>query len=117
MMNSNDADESEDKKHDWKDEKNVEDVKPKIEKMEDEKTEDSEKKVEKSVAEDSSKEAKDASEKTDKENTKVTGKKSEARHAESRYSEVPMNHMFCHICNKHMWDGFVCIIDEINKSA
>ena len=38
--------------------------------------------------------------------TKMTGKKSEARHAESRYAEVPMNHMFCHICNKHMWDGY-----------
>lgn len=115
MINSNEhADESEDKKRDWKDEKNM--VEIKVEKMDDEKTEDSEKKVEKSAAEDSSsKEAKDASEKTEKENTKMTGKKSEVRHAESRYSEVPMNHMFCHICNKHMWDGFVCIIDEINK--
>lgn len=37
----------------------------------------------------------------------MTGKKSEARHAESRYAEVPMSHMFCHICNKHMWDGYV----------
>ncbi|XP_071555506.1 uncharacterized protein Pep isoform X1 [Temnothorax nylanderi] len=102
---SNDVDESEDKKRDWKDEKNTEEAK--VEKAEDEKMEDSEKKVEKSAAEDSpSKEAKDASEKTDKENTKVTGKKSEVRHAESRYAEVPMNHMFCHICNKHMWDGF-----------
>ncbi|XP_011168417.2 zinc finger protein on ecdysone puffs isoform X2 [Solenopsis invicta] len=98
---SNDADESEDKKHDWKDEKSSE---IKDEKTEEEKTEDSEKKMEKSAAEDSSKEAKD--EKTEKENTKTTGKKSEARHAESRYAEVPMNHMFCHICNKHMWDGF-----------
>ncbi|XP_011870267.1 PREDICTED: zinc finger protein on ecdysone puffs [Vollenhovia emeryi] len=101
---SNDADESEDKKRDWKDEKNTEE---KVVKMEDEKTEDSEKKLDKSAAEDSpSKEGKDTSEKTEKENTKMTGKKSEVRHAESRYFEVPMNHMFCHICNKHMWDGF-----------
>lgn len=107
-MNSNDADESEDKKRDWKDEKNMEEIKK--EKMDDEKMEDDEKKMEKSAAEDS-KEAKDGSEKAEKENTK-SGKKSEVRHAESRYSEVPMNHMFCHICNKHMWDGFVRIIDE-----
>ncbi|KAG5348141.1 PEP protein, partial [Acromyrmex charruanus] len=100
---SSDADESEDKKRDWKDEKNTEEVK--VEQMEDEKMDDSEKNVEKS-AEDSTKEAKDTSEKTEKENMKTTGKKSEVRHAESRYSEVPMNHMFCHICNKHMWDGF-----------
>lgn len=88
----------------------------KVEKVEDEKMDDSEKNVEK-LAEDSTKEAKDTSEKTEKENMKTTGKKSEVRHAESRYSEVPMNHMFCHICNKHMWDGFVCIIDEITKSS
>lgn len=111
MINSNDADESEDKKRDWKDEKNTEEIK--VEKTEDEKTEESEKK-DKSAAEDSSKEAKDASEKTEKETGKMSGKKSEVRHAESRYAEVPMNHMFCHICNKHMWDGFVCIIDGIN---
>lgn len=43
---------------------------------------------------------------TDKDG-KATGKKSEARHAESRYADVPMNRMFCHVCNKHMWDGFV----------
>lgn len=35
------------------------------------------------------------------------GKKSATRHAESRYAAVPMNQMFCHVCNKHMWDGFV----------
>ncbi|XP_074115328.1 protein on ecdysone puffs isoform X2 [Cotesia typhae] len=35
-----------------------------------------------------------------------TGKKSEARHAESRYASVPISQMFCHVCNKHMWDGF-----------
>ncbi|XP_008556677.1 zinc finger protein on ecdysone puffs [Microplitis demolitor] len=34
------------------------------------------------------------------------GKKSETRHAESRYAAVPINQMFCHVCNKHMWDGF-----------
>lgn len=103
---SDDADESEDKNRDWKDEK--EEVCVKIEKTEDEKTEDTEKKVENPVTvEDfTTKETKEASEKTDKENTKTTGKKSEARHAESRYAEVPMSHMFCHICNKHMWDGF-----------
>ncbi|XP_015598226.1 zinc finger protein on ecdysone puffs isoform X2 [Cephus cinctus] len=37
---------------------------------------------------------------------KAYGKKSEARHAESRYAEVPMNRMFCPVCNKHMWDGY-----------
>ncbi|XP_018392387.1 PREDICTED: zinc finger protein on ecdysone puffs isoform X1 [Cyphomyrmex costatus] len=99
---SSDADESEDKKRDWKDEKNMEEVK--IESTEDEKMDDNEKKDK--FTEDSSKEAKDTSEKTEKESSKTTGKKSEVRHAESRYSEVPMNHMFCHICNKHMWDGF-----------
>lgn len=42
----------------------------------------------------------------DKDN-KGTKNKSEARHAESRYSEVPMDHMVCHVCNKRMWDGSV----------
>ncbi|KMQ93989.1 zinc finger protein [Lasius niger] len=102
---SDDADESESKKRDWKDEKGES---AKVEKIEDEKTEDTEKKVENSVTADdfTTKETKEASEKPEKENTKTTGKKSEARHAESRYAEVPMSHMFCHICNKHMWDGF-----------
>lgn len=52
---------------------------------------------------------------TSEKDARTTGKKSEARHAESRYAEVPMNHMFCHICNKHMWDGFVRVLDRINK--
>lgn len=60
----------------------------------------------KSVTEDASKEANTSATEKD---AKMTGKKSEARHAESRYAEVPMSHMFCHICNKHMWDGYVCI--------
>ncbi|XP_034938871.1 zinc finger protein on ecdysone puffs [Chelonus insularis] len=41
-----------------------------------------------------------------KDDQQSTGKKSEARHAESRYAAVPISHMFCHVCNKHMWDGF-----------
>ncbi|KAK0177643.1 hypothetical protein PV328_001677 [Microctonus aethiopoides] len=36
----------------------------------------------------------------------ASGKKSEARHAESRYAAVPISHMFCRVCTKHMWDGF-----------
>ncbi|XP_011502532.1 PREDICTED: zinc finger protein on ecdysone puffs [Ceratosolen solmsi marchali] len=36
---------------------------------------------------------------------KGTGKKSAARHAESRYADVPISNMFCHVCNKYMWDG------------
>lgn len=39
----------------------------------------------------------------------ASGKKSEARHAESRYAAVPISHMFCRVCTKHMWDGFVSI--------
>ncbi|XP_012233540.1 zinc finger protein on ecdysone puffs [Linepithema humile] len=100
---SDGADESEDKKRDRKDEKKeTEEV---IAKTESIKAEDTEKKVEKSAEDSASKEAKESG-KNEKENAKATGKKSEARHAESRYAEVPMNHMFCHICNKHMWDGF-----------
>ncbi|XP_043497260.1 zinc finger protein on ecdysone puffs [Polistes fuscatus] len=56
------------------------------------------------ATEDTSKEANAAT--ADKDSNKATGKKSEARHAESRYAEVPMSHMFCYICNKHMWDGY-----------
>lgn len=112
MINSEDVDESEGKKRDWKDEK--EEIKIKSEKTEDEKAEDTETKVENPViVEDfTTKEAKETSEKSEKESVKTCGKKSEARHAESRYAEVPMSHMFCHICNKHMWDGFVCIMNK-----
>ncbi|XP_050447534.1 zinc finger protein on ecdysone puffs isoform X2 [Cataglyphis hispanica] len=101
---SDDTEESEGEKRDWKDEK--EEIK--IEKTEDEKMEDVEIKIENPVTTEdfTTKETKEASEKPEKENSKTTGKKSEARHAESRYAEVPMSHMFCHICNKHMWDGF-----------
>ncbi|RLU15496.1 hypothetical protein DMN91_012490 [Ooceraea biroi] len=106
---SDDADNTEDKKRDWKDEKGeAEEVVPKLENTEDEKVEDAEGKMDTSAgAEDAAlKETKEASDKSEKDNAKATGKKSEARHAESRYAEVPMSHMFCHICNKHMWDGF-----------
>lgn len=50
---------------------------------------------------------KTASSETKPEEGQGGGKKSASRHAESRYSAVPMSHMFCHVCNKHMWDGFV----------
>ncbi|KAL2743403.1 zinc finger protein on ecdysone puffs-like [Vespula maculifrons] len=126
------VEESEDKKRDWKDEKNeVEEVK--IDKTNDTeakviKEDEDEKKIEKCSAtaaaaavtttttttntaaatnntatEETSKEANATN--SDKD-SKATGKKSEARHAESRYAEVPMSHMFCYICNKHMWDGY-----------
>lgn len=71
-----------------------------------EKTTDADVSMEKSAAEETPKEANTSVTEKD---TKTIGKKSEARHAESRYAEVPMSHMFCHICNKHMWDGYVCI--------
>ncbi|XP_011350658.1 zinc finger protein on ecdysone puffs isoform X2 [Ooceraea biroi] len=106
---SDDADNTKDKKRDRKDEKGeAEEVVPKLENTEDEKVEDAEEKMDTSAgAEDAAlKETKEASDKSEKDNAKATGKKSEARHAESRYAEVPMNHMFCHICNKHMWNGF-----------
>ncbi|EFN78513.1 zinc finger protein on ecdysone puffs isoform X2 [Harpegnathos saltator] len=100
---SENVEETEDKKHDWKDEKETEEVKIKVEE-EGEKTMDADASMEQSAAaEDASKDANTSSSEKD---AKTIGKKSEARHAESRYAEVPMNHMFCHICNKHMWDGY-----------
>ncbi|XP_014210080.1 zinc finger protein on ecdysone puffs [Copidosoma floridanum] len=36
---------------------------------------------------------------------KSPSKKSAARHAESRYSDVPISSMYCHVCKKYMWDG------------
>lgn len=50
----------------------------------------------------------DESEEKD-EGDKSNTKKSTARHAESRYKEVPISNMFCHVCNKHMWDGSVSL--------
>lgn len=100
------ADNTEDKKRDWKDEKKeLEETVIKQDNIEDETLEDPEKKMDKSAGEENPQKG-EASEKNEKDNAKTTGKKSEARHAESRYAEVPMSHMFCHICNKHMWDGF-----------
>ncbi|XP_014478148.1 PREDICTED: zinc finger protein on ecdysone puffs [Dinoponera quadriceps] len=98
-----DVEETEDKKRDWKDEKDeTEEVEGKTE--EGDKTMDVDTSMEKSaIAEETPKEASTPSPEKD---AKTTGKKSEARHAESRYAEVPMSHMFCHICNKHMWDGY-----------
>jgi hypothetical protein len=119
-MNSDDADNTEDKKRDWKDmKKETEETDLNMEKTEDGKMEDAEEKIDKPVIMEDTvpKETKEASEKNEKDNAKTTGKKSEARHAESRYAEVPMSHMFCHICNKHMWDGFVCIINKIDESV
>lgn len=109
VMNSDVADNTEDKKRDWKDEKKeLEETVIKQDNIEDETLEDPEKKMDKSAGEENPQKG-EASEKNEKDNAKTTGKKSEARHAESRYAEVPMSHMFCHICNKHMWDGFVRI--------
>lgn len=99
--NSEDAQETDDKKRDWKDDKEMEVA---IKTEEGEKT-DADTSMDKSTAD----EAKDANTSATDKDAKTTGKKSEARHAESRYAEVPMNHMFCHICNKHMWDGYVRI--------
>ncbi|XP_076764468.1 protein on ecdysone puffs isoform X2 [Xylocopa sonorina] len=67
--------------------------------------EEAEQKSDKPVAEEGTPKDSNTSTKDEKD-SKITGKKSEARHAESRYAEVPMSHMFCHICNKHMWDGY-----------
>ncbi|XP_063986364.1 zinc finger protein on ecdysone puffs [Diachasmimorpha longicaudata] len=52
------------------------------------------------------KDSSDAPGSADKKKDDGNGKKSEARHAESRYAVVAINQMFCHVCNKHMWDGF-----------
>lgn len=100
--------ESEDKKHDWKDEKKESmDIDIKTEEVDKSLNDSDYKTDEKLATEDAGKEGNTSV--TEKE-SKMTGKKSEARHAESRYAEVPMSHMFCHICNKHMWDGYVCIV-------
>lgn len=80
-----------------------------------ENNEDESKDASKATDDNESKENKDGDSKDDikkdsddkKDSSKTPVKKSEARHAESRYSEVPMNQMFCHVCNKHMWDGSV----------
>ncbi|XP_076675727.1 protein on ecdysone puffs isoform X3 [Andrena cerasifolii] len=105
VVKSEEIEESEDKKHDWKDVKKEAEDAQAVETEEAEKPqEDAEQKSDdKSVTEDASKEANTSATEKD---AKMTGKKSEARHAESRYAEVPMSHMFCHICNKHMWDGY-----------
>ncbi|RLU15596.1 hypothetical protein DMN91_012590 [Ooceraea biroi] len=72
-----DADNTEDKKRDWKDEKGeAEEVVPKLENTEDEKVEDAEGKMDTSAgAEDAAlKETKEASDKSEKDNAKATGK-------------------------------------------
>lgn len=100
------VEEPEDKKHDWKEEKSeMEDVQPETEEETEEKVkEEEDKKQEKPPnTEEMSKETNASPRDKD---PKATGRKSEARHAESRYAEVPMSNMFCHICNKHMWDGY-----------
>ncbi|KAL7307053.1 hypothetical protein TKK_0000794 [Trichogramma kaykai] len=48
---------------------------------------------------------KNEDETANKEDEKSGNKRSAARHAESRYADVPMSSMFCHVCKKHMWDG------------
>ncbi|XP_076248142.1 protein on ecdysone puffs [Calliopsis andreniformis] len=104
VAKSEENEESQDKKHDWKDEnKESEDVEVKVEEGEKSQEDAEQKSEEKSSTEDTAKEGNTSSTEKD---SKISGKKSEARHAESRYAEVPMSHMFCHICNKHMWDGY-----------
>ncbi|KOX69368.1 hypothetical protein WN51_05531 [Melipona quadrifasciata] len=103
-VTSGENEESEDKKGDWKDiKKETEDAK--IEETDEttgEKSQDNaEQKADKPAVEETT--AKETNASATEKDSKMTGKKSEARHAES---QVPMNHMFCHICNKHMWDGY-----------
>ncbi|XP_020708477.2 zinc finger protein on ecdysone puffs isoform X2 [Athalia rosae] len=102
-----DIEEIESKKRDWKDEKN-EEVTPPI------KSENSlnPPKDENISALETTGEAKDNNKVNDTSMTnndkegKIANRKSEIRHAESLYADVPMNRMFCHVCNKHMWDGY-----------
>ncbi|XP_031826369.1 protein on ecdysone puffs isoform X2 [Nomia melanderi] len=104
VVKSENNDESEEKKRDWKDEKKQLENSQTVKQYEGEKPqEEAEQKTEISATEEGAKETNLAGTEKD---AKMTGKKSEARHAESRYAEVPMSHMFCHICNKHMWDGY-----------
>ena len=95
---SDESEAGEEKKRDWKDEKNKEGDANQTE-VSEEKKETTEDDTEKPAT-------------TDKkpEDGQASGKKSASRHAESRYSAVPMSHMFCHVCNKHMWDGFVSFV-------
>uniref|UniRef100_A0A0C9RFR3 CIZ1 protein n=1 Tax=Fopius arisanus TaxID=64838 RepID=A0A0C9RFR3_9HYME len=55
---------------------------------------------------DEGKESGDKTSSPEKKKDDGSSKKSEARHAESRYAAVAISQMFCHVCNKHMWDGF-----------
>ena len=50
-----------------------------------------------------------------KDDDKSGNQKSAARHAESRYSEVPMSSMVCHVCNKRMWDGSVSNLEKLKS--
>ncbi|XP_003702395.1 protein on ecdysone puffs [Megachile rotundata] len=103
VVKSEENEETDEKKRDWKNEKReVADTQPaKTDEPDEKAEEDSEQKADTSTTEEAAKESN-----TTEKDSKMTGKKSEARHAESRYAEVPMSHMFCHICNKHMWDGY-----------
>ncbi|XP_076171007.1 protein on ecdysone puffs isoform X2 [Ptiloglossa arizonensis] len=105
VVKSEEIEETEEKKRDWKNEKKELGFTQDVNTNETEKPqEDTEQKVEKPATDEAVKET--TSVPTTEKDSKMTGKKSEARHAESRYAEVPMSHMFCHICNKHMWDGY-----------
>lgn len=103
-VTSEENEESEDKKVDWKDiKKETEDVQiVETEEAREKSQDDGQQKSDKPATEEIA--ARETN--TIDKDSKMTGKKSEARHAESRYAEVPMSHMFCHICNKHMWDGY-----------
>lgn len=80
---SDEAEESQDKKRDWKDEKK--DVDATVKKND-----------------------KDTADKNNKKNDDTSGgKKIDSRHADSRYSAVPTTQMTCHVCSKSMWDGSV----------
>lgn len=107
MYTSGVNEESDDKKADRKDTKEESEDGQilETEETEEKPQDDEEQKPDKSAMEETP--LKEANTSTTEKDSKLTGKKSEARHAESRYAEVPMSHMFCHICNKHMWDGYV----------
>lgn len=111
VINSNEeAEEIENKKRDWKDEKNEEVTIKSSETAPDvSKDEDTPPSKNTADANEAPKDGDVSVPALDKDG-KATSKKSEARHAESRYADVPMNRMFCHVCNKHMWDGYVSVV-------
>ncbi|XP_015520511.1 zinc finger protein on ecdysone puffs [Neodiprion pinetum] len=105
-LKSEETDDVDTKKRDWKDEKTKEStLSNKSETAEDLGQHEDTLSPEKTSATEPPKDGDTATASTDKEG-KGSGKKCEIRHAESRYADVPMTRMFCHVCNKHMWDGY-----------